>query len=127
MSKCVGVCNTVVVHSGALCVLKEKNGAKINKKAWRKDMLKGAQKKMIVIKTSDSEIFEEAYFVVKGGVERSQPDMVSEANRIIEGCGEKRRERKSRDMKALIIPLISFMAGTIFGGGIAILIAFVSL
>lgn len=90
-------------------------------------MLKGAQKKMIVIKTSDSEIFEEAYFVVKGGVERSQPDMVSEANRIIEGCGEKRRERKSRDMKALIIPLISFMAGTIFGGGIAILIAFVSL
>lgn len=90
-------------------------------------MLKGAQKKMIVIKTSDSEIFEEAYFVVKGGVERSQPDMVSEANRIIEGCGEKRRERKSRDMKALIIPLISFMVGTIFGGGIAILIAFVSL
>ena len=90
-------------------------------------MLKGAQKKMIVIKTSDSEIFEEAYFVVKGGVERSQPDMVSEANRIIEGCGEKRRERKSRDMKALIIPLISFMMGTIFGGGIAILIAFVSL
>lgn len=90
-------------------------------------MLKGAQKKMIVIKTSDSEIFEEAYFVVKGGVERSQPDMVSEANRIIEGCGEKRRERKSRDMKALIIPLISFMTGTFFGGGIAILIAFVSL
>ena len=90
-------------------------------------MLKGAQKKMIVIKTSDSEIFEEAYFVVKGGVERSQPDMVSEANRIIEGCGEKRRERKSRDMKALIISLISFMTGTIFGGGIAILIAFVSL
>ena len=74
-------------------------------------MLKGAQKKMIVIKTSDSEIFEEAYFVVKGGVERSQPDMVSEANRIIEGCGEKRRERKSRDMKALIISLISFMTG----------------
>ena len=90
-------------------------------------MLKGAQKKMIVIKTSDSEIFEEAYFVVKGGVERSQPDMVSEANRIIEGCGEKRRERKSRDMKALIIPVISFMTGTFFGGGIAILIAFVSL
>lgn len=90
-------------------------------------MLKGAQKKMIVIKTSDSDIFEEAYFVVKGGVERSRPDMVSEANRIIDGCGEKRRERKSRDMKALIIPLISFMTGTIFGGGIAILIAFVSL
>ena len=90
-------------------------------------MLKGAQKKMIVVKTSDSDIFEEAYFVVKGGVERSKPDMVSEANRIIEDCFEKRKERTSRDMKALIISLLSFMMGTVFGGGITFLIAFVAL
>ena len=90
-------------------------------------MLKGAQKKMIVIKTSDSDIFEEAYFVVKGGVERSRPDMVSEANRIIDGCGEKRGREKSKDVRVLIIPLLSFILGTLFGGGIAILIAFLAL
>ena len=90
-------------------------------------MLKGAQKKMIVIKTSDSDIFEEAYFVVKGGVERSRPDMVSEATRIIDGCGEKRGREKSKDVRVLIIPLLSFILGTLFGGGIAILIAFLAL
>lgn len=90
-------------------------------------MLKGAQKKMIVIKTSDSDIFEEAYFVVKGGVERSKPDMVFEANRIIEGCSERRKEKRARDMKVLILPVLCFMAGTLFGGGITALIALVAL
>ena len=89
-------------------------------------MLKGAQKKMIVVKTSDSEIFEEAYFVVKGGVERSQPDMVSEANRIIDGCSERRRERGARDVKALIIPVICFITGSIFGGIMTVLIGLVA-
>ncbi len=90
-------------------------------------MLKGAQKKMIVIKTSDSDIFEEAYFVVKGGVEKSKPDMVFEANRIIEGCSERRRDRGGRDMRVLILPVICFMIGTLFGGGIAALVALVAL
>ena len=90
-------------------------------------MVKGAQKQMIVVKINDSNLFEEAYFVVKGGVERSRPDMVSEANRIIDGCGEKRGREKNKDVKILIIPLLSFILGTLFGGGIAILIAFLAL
>lgn len=91
------------------------------------DMLKGAQKRMIVVKTADSEIFEEAYFVVRGGVERSKPDMVLEANRIIDGCSEKRKEKRRRDARILLLPLICFMIGTLFGGGIAALICMVAL
>ncbi len=91
------------------------------------DMLKGAQKRMIVVKTADSDIFEEAYFVVRGGVERSKPDMVLEANRIIDGCSEKRKEKRRRDARILLLPLICFMIGTLFGGGIAALICMVAL
>ena len=50
-------------------------------------MLKGAQKRMIVIRTRDSRLFEEAYFVMRrdlpdSGAHRS--DMLWEANRIVE-------------------------------------------
>ena len=110
-------------------VLKRKNKAKMYEKHNRimeEDMLKGAQKRMIVVKTSDSEIFEEAYFVMKGGVERSKPDMVFEANRIIEGCSERRKEKR-RESQIFVIPLLCFMIGTLFGGGAVALIAFLAL
>lgn len=50
-------------------------------------MLRGAQKQMIVVRTRNSRVFEEAYFVVRRG--RTTPpvckeDMLWEANRIIE-------------------------------------------
>ena len=110
-------------------VLKRKNKAKMYEKHNRimeEEMLKGAQKRMIVVKTSDSEIFEEAYFVMKGGVERSKPDMVFEANRIIEGCSERRKEKR-RESQIFVIPLLCFMIGTLFGGGAVALIAFLAL
>ena len=90
-------------------------------------MLKGAQKKMIVIKTSDSQIFEEAYFMVRGGVDKSQPDMVSEANRIIEDCAPHRAGRRKRESAFILLPLCFFMLGTLFGGGIALAVALVAL
>lgn len=89
-------------------------------------MLKGAQKRMIVVKTSDSEIFEEAYFVVRGGIEREKPDMVGEANRIIEGCSERRRERISRDARVLVIPLVALMLGTLLGVGITLAVMMIA-
>lgn len=51
-------------------------------------MLRGLQKKMIVIRTQDSRMFEEAYFVMRGdGVSPAdrQGDMLAEAYRIING------------------------------------------
>ena len=50
-------------------------------------MLKGAQKRMIVIRTRDSRLFEEAYFVMRRDMPDSAAhgaDMLEEANRIIE-------------------------------------------
>lgn len=52
-------------------------------------MLRGAQKQMIVVRTHDSRVFEEAYFVVRGqkrGDTAPMPDkedMLTEAGRIL--------------------------------------------
>ena len=48
-------------------------------------MVRGCQKKIIYLKNTQSNIFEEAYFVIKEEVieERSENDMVEEANRIL--------------------------------------------
>ncbi len=80
-------------------------------------MLKGAQKRMIVVKTQDSRIFEEAYFVMRGEPSVSNTDIVSEANKIIESSGEKRNEKKKRSAAEALIPLFTFIAGSIAGGG----------
>ena len=90
-------------------------------------MLKGAQKKMIVIKTSDSEMFEEAYFVVKAGIDRNGTDMVFEANRIIEGCAGCRREKKRFNAKILLLLTLCFTVGMLLGGGMAIVALLASL
>ena len=90
-------------------------------------MIKGAQKKMIVVKTADSEIFEEAYFMVRSGVEKGQSDMVCEANRIIEECAPRRRGRKKGDLFVLILPVICFMAGSLLGGGIVLAVTLMGL
>lgn len=85
-------------------------------------MLKGAQKKMIVIKTGDSKLFEEAYFVIRKDTPGSCSDMVGEANRIIESCTAKKEKNKTR----ICLPLVSvgaFVGGSVFGGAIALLVA----
>ena len=48
-------------------------------------MIRGAQKKMIVIRTHDSRVFEEAYFVMRRDTDipAGDSDMLSEADRII--------------------------------------------
>ena len=48
--------------------------------------MRGYQKKAIYIKNTGSQVFEEAYFVVRpdGGGVKNSADMIIEANRIIE-------------------------------------------
>ena len=84
-------------------------------------MLKGAQKKMIVVKTQDSKVFEEAYFVMRTDTAASGEDMVSEANRIIEKCCEKRRDKRRRIDASVLVPVCAFMLGSIIGAAIAVL------
>lgn len=86
-------------------------------------MIRGAQKRMIVVKTADSALFEEAYFMVRAGVERVESDMVFEANRIIEECAPRRTRKKKGDFFVLILPVICFIAGSLIGGGLALVAA----
>ena len=89
-------------------------------------MLKGAQKRMIVVKTQDSRIFEEAYFVMRTDVAASGEDMVSEANKIIDKCCEKRREKVKRVETAILVPICAVMGGSIIGSGITLLVMLIA-
>lgn len=78
-------------------------------------MIKGAQKRMIVVKTADSEVFEEAYFVLRKEALREGEDMVREANRIIDESGTSKKKPASRQL----LPVISvscFVLGGMLGG-----------
>ncbi len=83
-------------------------------------MLKGCQKQMIVLHGTGSEIFEEAYFVLKkvpgGSVGKSA--MLLEANRIVEEnrIGIPRRKSSSDAAKGLFF----FIAGLLLGAGLVL-------
>ena len=89
-------------------------------------MIKGAQKRMIVVKTADSRVFEEAYFVMRSDMTASGEDMVSEANKIIESCNGKRHERWGHMSVSILIPICTFVGGSIFGGFVTLLLMLVS-
>ena len=86
-------------------------------------MIKGAQKRMIVVKTSDSSVFEEAYFVIRREHCGGGADMVAEANRIIEDNGG-RGKRKEKRLRDVILSSVCFALGGAFGGAVACLVGF---
>lgn len=80
-------------------------------------MLKGIQKKMIVLNIQDSKIFESAYFIMKNHVKLSPPDdnaILLEANRIVSESLPKRKKRGGWLVK-LILVLILIAAAAILG------------
>ena len=83
-------------------------------------MIKGAQKRMIVVKTGDSAIFEEAYFVMRRESSAGRLDMIAEANRIIDECGGLRKKGKNKRLKGLLLSIGLFLGGGAVGGAIAV-------
>ncbi len=104
-------------------------------------MLRGSQKQMIVVRTRDSRMFEEAYFVMRRGAGRSEADeldMLWEANRIIENSLPREGHRPSVPSRAgqepcsltastetahvrhfdLAAGLVWFIVGFVSGGGL---------
>ncbi len=82
-------------------------------------MLKGAQKRMYVVKLGQESPFEEAYFVLKRECDAVQgKDMVSEAARIIrQSAGQEHAQSPANKrfwQRALI-----FFVGFVTGGGVA--------
>ncbi len=108
-------------------------------------MLKGAHKQMIVVRTRDSRLFEEAHFVMRRGAGEGggdDLDLVFEANRIIENSlpkvpkktgtvpvatGVSPREAPpqygQREVRFnLIAGLVWFFGGFMTGGGLVALL-----
>ncbi len=87
-------------------------------------MIRGAQKKMIVIRTHDSRFFEEAYFVMRRDSEAAteSSDMLAEADRIIQRSmagvgGEARALRRTEKLKARVNRLCWLGTGLLIGSG----------
>ena len=92
-------------------------------------MLRGAKKNMIVVRTRDSRVFEEAYFVMRRDrrMERADdPDILWEANRILETAipqAERAGVRaKSTDKPGILKKLLWFGAGLISGGTVGVML-----
>ena len=85
-------------------------------------MIKGCQRKIILLNGSESSLFESAYFVLKKNAESgkaSHTDMVREANRIIERSLPENILRINRRKKArsILCGAAVFLCGALFGGG----------
>ena len=96
-------------------------------------MLKGAQKRMIVIRTRNSRLFEEAYFVMRRDLPENThhgADILWEANRIIERSlgvatppaepvAAERPVSTARRILRLLPPfLVGLLSGTALAGGL---------
>ncbi len=75
--------------------------------------MRGCQKRVIYLKNTGSEVFDEAYFVLKSDTDialRAEGDIIREANRIID---ENIGKRKRIDFKRIILPAVSFLLGAL--------------
>ncbi len=85
-------------------------------------MIKGASRRMVVLKNTGSPLFEEAYFILREEAEAKGPraDMVSEANRIVAANTIPPREKKQKGNGLLMT--FCFLLGALLGGGGATLL-----
>ena len=90
-------------------------------------MVRGCQKKIIYLKNTNSEVFDEAYFVVNDKVldkDITECDMVKEANRILDECIyiEEKSNILLRSLDFIRKIIIPFLIGIFFGVSIALII-----
>ncbi len=84
-------------------------------------MMKGIQRKMIIVKTDKSDVFETAYFVLRSDADKSRSealDMLGEANRIVnEGSDDRKSRRGKRKRFGRFAAFCFFLLGIVFGTG----------
>lgn len=84
-------------------------------------LVRGTQRKMVVVKTADSEIFDEAYFILRKDTPKSNaPEwtMLEEANRIINNSVIS-REKEARSKRAVSVKeFLFYVGGLVSGSGI---------
>ena len=89
-------------------------------------MVKGAQKQMVVVKINDSDVFEEAYFMLRRGAGGARMDMLAEANRIVEESGAGAKKKRKISGRVIIIAIASFFMGGALGALIVGLVGIMS-
>ena len=87
--------------------------------------LRGCHKRMICIKSADSALFCEAFFVLREDCPMAgEGDMINEANRILEEHSLSRRTTSARGQrKGAYLPLLCFLFGAALATGACFLIA----
>ena len=89
-------------------------------------MVRGCQKKIVYLKSTGSDVFDEAYFVVRDGALTSvgECDMIKEANRILEDSVnlEKKGSRGQIFLGYIKRAVIPFLVGITVGMVIVIII-----
>ena len=90
-------------------------------------MVKGIQRQMVIVRTTESEIFEMAYFVLRADAKTksTQKSIISEANSIVSAmCADaskkKREKRKKTLTRALLFGAGSVCGALLFGGLLAL-------
>ena len=82
-------------------------------------MIKGCHKNIVFLKDTGSDLFEEAYFILKPNArDKKNADIISEATKIVNSLddGNKKKGRWK------IGKLVSFFVGAIIGSGIMLII-----
>ena len=80
-------------------------------------MIRGCQKRIIYLRSTDSQIFDEAYFVIKHECDcegHSEADMVSEAKRILDGAINREKGHGKRKKHAMYFSLGALAATGLF-------------
>ncbi len=73
--------------------------------------MRGCKRQIILLKGTDSQIFDEAYFLVRRSAEKcGQEEIVREAQRIVDRNTTRRRPRR-----VSVRDILLFAAGVIFG------------
>jgi hypothetical protein len=90
-------------------------------------MVRGCQKKIIYLKNTESEVFDEAYFVVSDNAltsEIDECDMIVEANKILDECifTEEEKSLKNKILDIVKKKAIPFILGIALGIIIGIII-----
>lgn len=90
-------------------------------------MVKGIQRQMVIVRTSESEIFELAYFVLRADIEQksSGKSIIAEANSIVssvcsDGAREKREKRMRKIGRALLFCAGALCGALVFGALVAL-------
>ena len=75
-------------------------------------MFKGIGKQVVILKNTDSKIFEEAIFIVRDGTKAGNADILTECERIIKNysCGNNAFAQKRKRMLYYALLIAGFIA-----------------